>query len=198
MIHILKKGKDKSKAESYQPISLTSCVEKLMERLISTRLMWHLEDKKHITSEQAAFRQDWSTEDQIAYISQAIEDAFQAKKHTLALWIYMENVFDKVWKEHLKLKLRQRGISKSPGKTTLEHVCVSPWARRPQGGVLSPTLLSSSMASCIECPRTYKEPSMQTTLCCGAVKSTSPLQTIGCKSTPSDRVVGPVMACQSQ
>ena len=58
MIPIHKKGKDKSKAESYRPISLTSCVGKLMERLINTRLMWHLEEKKHITPEQAAFRQD--------------------------------------------------------------------------------------------------------------------------------------------
>ena len=45
MIPILKRSKDKSQAESYRPISLTSCVGKLMERLINTRLMWHLEDK---------------------------------------------------------------------------------------------------------------------------------------------------------
>ena len=99
MIPILKRGKDKSKAESYRPISLTSCVGKLMERLINTRLMWYLEDKKHITPEQAAFRQDRSTEDQITYIAQAIEDAFQDKKHTLAVWIDLEKAFDKVWKE---------------------------------------------------------------------------------------------------
>ena len=65
MIPILKKGKDMSQAESYRPVSLTSCVGKLMERLINTRLMWHLEDKKHIAPEQAAFRQDRSTEDKI-------------------------------------------------------------------------------------------------------------------------------------
>ena len=82
MIPVHKKSKDKSKAESYRPISLTRCVGKLMERLINTRLMWHLEDKKHITPEQAALRQDRSTEDQITYISQAIEDAFQNKKST--------------------------------------------------------------------------------------------------------------------
>ena len=105
MIPILKRGKDKLQAESYQPVSLASCVGKLMERLINTRLMWHLEDKKHITPEQAAFRQDRCTEDQITYIAQAIEDTFQDKKHTLAVWIDLENAFDKVWKEDLKLKL---------------------------------------------------------------------------------------------
>ena len=105
MIPILQRGKDKSKAESYRPISLTSCVGKLMERLISTKLMWHLENKTHVTPEQAAFRQDRSTEDQITYISQAIKDAFQDKKHTHAVWTDLENAFDKVWKEGLKLKL---------------------------------------------------------------------------------------------
>ena len=54
MISVLKRGKDKSKAESCRPVSLTSCVGKLMERLINTRLMWHLENKKLITPEQAA------------------------------------------------------------------------------------------------------------------------------------------------
>ena len=41
--------------------------------------MCHLEDKQHINPEQAAFRQDQSTEDQITYLAQAIEDAFQDK-----------------------------------------------------------------------------------------------------------------------
>ena len=58
MIPIHKKDKDKSKAESYRPISLTNGVGKMMERIINTRLMWHLEDKKHTTPEQAAFRRD--------------------------------------------------------------------------------------------------------------------------------------------
>ena len=61
--------------------------------------MWHLEDKKRITAERGTFRQHWSTEDQMTFISQAIEDAFQDKQHTLAAWIDLKTVFDKVWKE---------------------------------------------------------------------------------------------------
>ena len=111
MIPVHKKGKNKTKAESYRPISLTSCVGKLMKRLFNTRLMWHLEDKQHISPEQAAFRQVQSTEDQIIYIAQAIANAFKDKKHTLALWIDLEKAFDKVWREGLKLKMQQRGIA---------------------------------------------------------------------------------------
>ena len=155
MIPILKRGKDKSKAESYRPISLTSCVGKLMKRLINTRLMWNLEDKKHITPEQAAFRQDRYTEDQITYIAQATEDAFQDKKHTLAVWIDLEKAFDKVWKEGLKLKLHQCCVAgrmykwigqymhNRKAKVQIkQHLSKKRTLRQgvPQGGVLSPTL----------------------------------------------------------
>ena len=155
MIPIHKKGKDKGKADSYRPISLTSCVGKLMERLINTRLMWHLEKEKIITPEQAGFRQCQSTEDQVAFIAQKIEDALQDKKQTITVWLDFEKAYNKVWKEGLKLKLQGCGVrghmykwicqyltnrkatvqnrhQRSKKKTLREGV--------PQGGVLSPTL----------------------------------------------------------
>ena len=155
MIPIHKKGKDKLKTSSYRPISLTSCVGKVMERMINTRLMWHLETNNLIAKEQAGFRQNRSTEDQAAYFAQKVEDGFQEKQDTLAVWIDMEKAFDKVWKDGLRLKLRKNGISGcmyrwlsqylenrkarvqlngcySRKKTLREGV--------PQGGVLSPTL----------------------------------------------------------
>ena len=111
MVPIYKKGKDRSRADSYRPISLTSCLGKLMERLVNSRLVWHLEENQILRPEQAGFRQHRSTEDQISYIAQSIEDAFHDKKHTLAVWIDLEKAFDKVWKDGLRLKLRQCGIS---------------------------------------------------------------------------------------
>ena len=40
---ILKKGKDKSKPDSYIPISLLSCMGKLLERIINKRLISYLD-----------------------------------------------------------------------------------------------------------------------------------------------------------
>ena len=59
MIPIQKQGK---KTESYRPISLTSCCGKLMERMVNTRLMWHLESNNLLANEQAGFRKHHSTE----------------------------------------------------------------------------------------------------------------------------------------
>ena len=96
-----KKGKDKTKTDSFHPISLNSCMGKLTERLINTRLTWRLESEGLINPKQAAFRQDLSTEDWITYLQQKIEDAFQEEKHTLAVWVDMEKAFNKVRKDGL-------------------------------------------------------------------------------------------------
>ena len=68
MVNIPKPSKNKLDPNSYRPISLLSCVCKLMERIINSRLMWHLEEK--LLPQQAGFRKYMSTEDQVAHIAQ--------------------------------------------------------------------------------------------------------------------------------
>ena len=155
MVPIYKKGKDKKQASSYRPISLTSSVGKLMERMINARLTWYLERNQLICQEQAGFRPYYSTEDHVTYIAQYIEDGFQEKKHTLAVWVDLEKAFDKVWKDGLRLKLKQCGIQGNmyrwiSGYLTNRKARVQVNGKLskekslkegvPQGGVLSPTL----------------------------------------------------------
>nr|KAG5706601.1 hypothetical protein BaRGS_005671 [Batillaria attramentaria] len=111
MIPVYKKGKDRKKASSYRPISLTSCVVKTMERTVNSRLMWHLEMEHILSEEQAGFRQFRCTEDQATYLSQEIEDAFQDQKVLFATWIDLQKAFDKVWTDGLLVKLQRSGIA---------------------------------------------------------------------------------------
>ena len=111
MTPIHKQGKSKDKAESYRPISLLSCLCKTMERMVNTRLTWYLENNNILIEEQAGFRKGRCTEDQITLISQSIEDGFQEKKNTVAVWIDMEKAFDRVWKKGLSYKLQKYGIT---------------------------------------------------------------------------------------
>ena len=111
MIPILKKGKDPKKANSYRPVSLTSCVVKTMERIVNERLKWYLETEDLLALEQAGFWQFRSTEDQATYLSQEIEDAFQEQKLVLVSWIDLQKAFDKVWMEGLLVKLLRNGIA---------------------------------------------------------------------------------------
>ena len=74
---IPKKGKDKRDPSSYRPISLLSCVGKLLERIINKRLIWHLESNSVLASTQTGYRQFRSTEDQLALLTQGIIENLQ-------------------------------------------------------------------------------------------------------------------------
>ena len=155
MMPLLKQGKPKTKGDSYRPISLTSCVCKLMERIINNRLVWYLETNGHIMDEQSGFRQHRSTEDQLTYISQVIEEGFQEQKHSVVLWVDMEKAFDKAWKDGIILSLLKAKVSHKMLKWIEQYlhqrtgrVKVHGKESRqatfkqgvPRGGVLSPTL----------------------------------------------------------
>ena len=111
MIPIHKPGKAMTEAISYRPISLTSFMVTLLERIINTGLKWFLETEKLLVSQQAGFREHQCTEDQTTYLAQEIEDGFQRRKQTLSVWIDLQKAFDKVWTDGLLLKLRRCNIS---------------------------------------------------------------------------------------
>ena len=60
---ILKQGKPASDLKSYRPISLTSCIGKLAERMVNNRLYCWLEKNKLLDDSQAGFRRGCRTED---------------------------------------------------------------------------------------------------------------------------------------
>ena len=65
VIPILKINKLKSDPQSYRPISLTSALCKIMERLIANRLSWFMEKNNLFNKYQTGFRKGRSTIDQI-------------------------------------------------------------------------------------------------------------------------------------
>ena len=76
IIPIHKMGKPLDSPASIRPISLTSCVSKLFERIILSRLLFFLESNSILSPRQAGFRPGRSTLDQILYLSQSISDGF--------------------------------------------------------------------------------------------------------------------------
>ena len=76
IIPIHKMGKPLDSPASFRPISLTSCVSKLFERIILSGLLFFLESNSILSPRQAGFRPGRSTLDQILYLSQTISDGF--------------------------------------------------------------------------------------------------------------------------
>ena len=83
---------------------------KLLERIINKRLTWHLESNSVPAPTQTGCRQFWNTVDQLALLTQDIEDAFQEEKKLLAVFFDLSKAFDKVWKEGLLLMLMHAGV----------------------------------------------------------------------------------------
>ena len=76
IIPIRKMGKSLDSAASFRSISVTSCVSKLFERIILSRLLFFLESNFILSPRQAGFRPERSTLDQILFLSQSISDGF--------------------------------------------------------------------------------------------------------------------------
>ena len=110
LLPILKKGKPVEDFNSYRPISITSCLGKLSERMINSRLTWWLETSGCLHPNQAGFRAGQRTEDQLFRLSQKVLDGFQKKQHTAAVFVDLKQAYDRVWRKGLYQKLMNSGI----------------------------------------------------------------------------------------
>ena len=113
IIPLLKAGKSPSEMASFRPISLTSCVVKVVERMHAERIYYLSEKNEWIADIQAGFRQGHSCTDQIIRVCQGIEDGFQQKptfqRSVLCLLDYSK-AYDTVWRERLLLSMADKGV----------------------------------------------------------------------------------------
>ena len=113
IVPIHKMGKPLNSSASYQPISLTSCVSKLFERIILSRLFIFLESDSILSPRQAGFRSERSTLDQILFLSQSIPNGFNKPRpdsRTILSTIDFSKAFDSVWHPALFHKLISAGL----------------------------------------------------------------------------------------
>ena len=113
IIPIHKIGKPLDSLASFRPISLTTCVSKLFERIILSRLLFFLESNSILSPRQAGFRPGRSTLDQILFLSQSISDGFNKTRpgsRTILFTIDFSKAFDSVWHPALFHKLISAGL----------------------------------------------------------------------------------------
>ena len=105
---LLKDGKDAKDTTSYRPISLTSCLGKLLEKIIANRLTYVMEKRGIISDDQAGFRQNRCTTDQVLKLTQHAADQMQAKRGqnaTIVTFFDYAKAYDKVWRIGLLYKM---------------------------------------------------------------------------------------------
>ena len=112
IIPLLKLGKPASDLASFRPISLTSCIVKVLERMVANRLYNIAEKGNLFNHQQAGFRKGRSCEDQILRMVQSIEDGLQKnpmQRSVIAL-LDFSKAYDTVWREKLLLSMYQKGV----------------------------------------------------------------------------------------
>ena len=145
---------DYTNVRSYRIISLTSSLQKLLEKLLS----WYIESDiglSNLTSDnQHGFKRNFSTDSAIHKITRKIEDALSEGHQALGLFLDIEGAFDNISFEAIKSNLIKSGIpptvynwiyhmvSNRTITLTLNGISISRTLTRgcPQGGVLSPFL----------------------------------------------------------
>lgn len=146
---------EKSNKKKVRPITLLSCVEKIMERMINERLMWISEKYEKFDSNQNGFRRGKSSVDNLVRLVAEAELSIQTERNTIVAFLDISSAYDNVKLDILIEKLKEkrfpnkiikyiqewgsgRETSFIVGEEETERSLVN--KRLPQGGVISPTL----------------------------------------------------------
>jgi len=103
---IPKPGKDHTIPSSYRPISLLSCLSKLFEKRLLTRIIPYLGAHNVIRAHQFGFRQNHGTIEQVNRIKSEIRTALEHRKYCSAMFLDVSQAFDRVWIDGLMHKIK--------------------------------------------------------------------------------------------
>ena len=108
-IPIFKKGSRLS-VSNYRPISLLSNLNKILEKIVHSRVYQFLEDFQCIYSRQFGFRKNHSTNHALIDITETIRLALDNKKYACGVFVDLQKAFDTVNHDILISKLDHYGV----------------------------------------------------------------------------------------
>ncbi|KAI3386578.1 hypothetical protein SNEBB_007980, partial [Seison nebaliae] len=150
-----KPGKNTQEPNNYRPISLTSCMSKIMERMVNMRLQYHLEKEDLISKYQFGFRRHRSSIEALTRVVTIIQTAINRREQCIGVFFDLEKAYDTTWRRHIIDELYRMGVRGNLLKYVhnymqnrrfrikLGDTLSTPYSQLegvPQGGVLSVTL----------------------------------------------------------
>ena len=110
IVPIFKKG-SKSCPENYRPVSLTSHLIKVFERVLRAKIVEYIESNNFLSPDQHGFRSGHSCLTQLLTHFQLILDILETGANADVLYLDFAKAFDKVDHKRLLRKLKSIGIS---------------------------------------------------------------------------------------
>ena len=166
VVPIPKPGKDPSNPNNYRPIALTSCICKIMEKMVNSRLMYYLESNNIIAKEQSGFRKGRSTTDHLVRLETWIREGIATREHVVAIFFDLEKAYDTTWqygilKDLYSIGLRgnlpifvSKFLENRSFKVRIGSVLSKSCALEngvPQGSVLAVTLFGIKVNEIVKC-----------------------------------------------
>ena len=109
VIPLYKKG-DKASVNNYRPVSLLSCVSKILERIVFKHVYNLIRDNNLLSPDQSGFQTGDSTCNQLSFLYHTFCQALDQKKDVRVIFCDISKAFDRVWHEGLIHKLKTFGI----------------------------------------------------------------------------------------
>ena len=107
---IFKTG-DPTDPANYRPISITSVVSKILERIIHTQIYQYVIINNLISHNQSGFIKSDSCVNRLFYFVQKVNEALNNKMQVATIFLDIKKAFDKVWHKGLLFKLKRIGIN---------------------------------------------------------------------------------------
>ena len=111
IVPLHKLNKPTNLPSSHRPISLTSHLCKLMERMVTVRLRWYLESNNLLKQYQSAFRERRRPFDHLLCLHDTVHKALAHQRSVLAVFLDIEKAYDLVYKDILLIKLLNLGVN---------------------------------------------------------------------------------------
>lgn len=164
-LSFLKPGKPSGHTDSYRPISLTSNIGKLLEKMVNVRLTYYMEGHHYFPAHQYGFRKMHSTTDALIRVTTDITNAFRSKHSVIAIFFDLKKAYDTTWRHGILRQMHHVGIRghlafyirnfletrhfKTRVGNTMSDVHIQEEGV-PQGSVLSCTLFSIAINPILE------------------------------------------------
>ena len=166
VVPIPKPDKDHTNPTNYRPISLTSCLCKIFEKIINKRLIYYLESNNMLAPTQSGFRTGRSTLDHLVRLETYVREGMVNREHVVAVLFDLEKAYDMTWRYGILSDLYNAGLRGNLPRFIEKFISHRTFQVRfgctlsdiyelengvPQGSILSVTLFGLRINSIVRC-----------------------------------------------